>query len=250
MSAPDLSVVVPVYRNAETLEELHRRLSRVLEHAGLSFEILFVDDACPEGSGLVLDRLVLADPRVTALSVQENGGQHRAVLLGLSRARGEWTVVMDGDLQDPPEEIPGLLQAGQAGALAVFAGRRGSYESSFRLFTSRVFKRTLHLLCGVPSDAGLFVALRRPAVDRLLSLPRRYPFVVAMIGASRVPMVSVPVVRERRRSGSSAYSQWCRVRSAASAFLWLFLWRLGALARRGSARRVAASPDGRGSHAS
>ena len=226
MSHPDLSVVVPVYRNADTLEELHRRLGRTLDHAGLGFEIVFVDDACPEGSRSVIERLASGDPRVTGIYLSENGGQQRAVLRGLSRARGEWAVVMDGDLQDPPEAIPDLLQAGQPDALAVFAGRRGSYESSFRLLTSRLFKLTLHLLCGVPSDAGLFVALRRPAVDRLLALPRRCPFVVAMVGAARVPMVSIPVVRARRPSGGSAYGTWRRLKSAASAFAWLLLWRL------------------------
>lgn len=229
MTRLDVSVVIPVYRSADALVELHRRLCRALEGEGLGFEILFVDDCCPAGSSSVLRELARRDSRVAPLCLATNVGQHRAALLGLAHARGEWSIVMDGDLQDPPEAIPELLRKGREGPLAVFAGRRGSYESSFRLLTSRLFKGLLHFLCGVPADAGLYVAFHRSAVERLLQLGGPCPFVVAMIGATGVPTVSVPVVRTRRQTGRSAYSAWGRLTSATRAFVWLALWRLGLL---------------------
>jgi glycosyltransferase involved in cell wall biosynthesis len=226
MASPELSVVVPVYRNAATLAALHLRLRAVLEPLA-PFEVLFVDDGCPEGSRAVLERLATDDPRVAALVLDRNVGQHRAVLAGLACARGEWVVVMDGDLQDPPEAIPDLLRAASGGARAVFAGRRGAYESAGRLATSRLFKRLLHRLCGVPVDAGLFVLLHRSLVRRLLELGGPRPFVVAMIGCTGLPSVSIPVSRLPRPSGASSYNGWDRLRSAAAALVWVALWRTG-----------------------
>jgi glycosyltransferase involved in cell wall biosynthesis len=221
---------VPVYRNAETLPELNHRLRSVLEDERLSYEILFVDDACPAGSLPVLEELARGDPRVAVLALERNVGQHRAVMAGLAHARGRWTVVMDADLQDPPEAIPALLAAGR-GVAAVFGGRRGRYESPFRLLTSRLFKGLLHLICGVPADAGIFVTLNRVMVERLLAMNGPAPFVVAMIGCTGLPMTSVPVVRDPRPSGESAYSTWGRLKSAWRGVAWALSWKLRALQR-------------------
>ena len=228
---PEVSVVVPVYRNVETLRELHRRLCRTLEAQMLSFEVIFVDDACPAGSFTVLDELARRDSRVAVLVLERNVGQHRAVLAGLAHARGEWTIVMDADLQDPPEAIPDLLAKGREGYAAVFAGRRGRYESFLRLFTSRLFKGLLHLLCRVPADAGLFVALNRTITERLPVLGGPKPFVVAMIGCIGLPMSSVPVARARRPIGASAYSFRARLKSAWRALVWVASWRCRAIRR-------------------
>lgn len=223
---PEISIVVPVYRNAETLDELYRRLRHVLEDRRLSYEILFVDDACPGGSLAVLEELARRDPQVAVLALERNVGQHRAVLAGLAHARGKWVAVMDGDLQDPPEAIPALLARGQAGFAAVFAGRRGRYESPFRLLTSRLFKGLLYLLCGVPADAGLFVVMNRQMVERLLAFGARQPFVVAMIGCSGLPLTSIPVARAQRPSGSSTYSFWGRSKTGFLAIAWVLSRKL------------------------
>jgi hypothetical protein len=139
---------------------------------------------------------------------------------------------MDADLQDPPEAIPLLLAVAQEhGVSVVFAGRRGRYESMSRLATSRVFKRSLAILAGIPPDAGLFVALERPVVERLLQLDGRQPFVTAMIGATGYPATSVPVARAPRPSGSSAYRFRDRVIGALRAYAWVLGWRLQRLRR-------------------
>jgi glycosyltransferase involved in cell wall biosynthesis len=230
-SSPKVSIIVPVYRNAETLHELYHRLCRVLETRELSFEIIFVDDACPANSLAILRELARSDCRVAVLVLERNVGQHRAVLAALAHSRGEWTVVMDADLQDPPEAIPSLLSERWDGVAAVFAGRRGRYESFFRLLTSRVFKGLLHVLCDVPPDAGLFVAMNRTMVERLLMLNGPRPFVVAMIGCTGLPLTSIPVRRARRPNGSSAYSFWGRLESGWRAVAWVLFWRCRAVLR-------------------
>jgi glycosyltransferase involved in cell wall biosynthesis len=226
-TAPDVSVVVPVFRNAETVRELRDRLARALHGSGESFEIVFVDDACPDGSAGALEELAREDARVSVLSLARNLGQHRATLAGLERTRGEWVVILDADLQDPPEAIPMLLARARAGADAVFAGRRGRYESAGRLFTSRLFKRLLARLCDLPPDAGMFVVLSRRAVTRVLSMGGRRPFVVAMIGCTGLPRVSIPVERAPRASGESAYGCWGRLRSGLRAIAWGLGYRIG-----------------------
>jgi hypothetical protein len=133
---------------------------------------------------------------------------------------------MDADLQDPPEAIPALLAVAREGYSGVFATRRGRYESRRRLLTSKVFKRALHALCAVPIDAGAFVALDRALVDELVAVRGGGPSIVAMIGCSRRPIASVPVARDRRPEGRSAYSSWRRLRSGTEALAWVLRRRL------------------------
>jgi len=224
---PAISVVIPVYRNADTLDELHRRLTAALEGMRSSFEIVFVDDACPAGSWPVLEALGLRDRRVVGLRMERNVGQHQAVLAGLSYARGERIVILDADLQDPPEAIPALLAKLGEGYAAVFAGRRGLYESLPRLLTSQLFKSTLHVILGLPRDAGLFVVFDRRVADRLLAYRVRHPFIVAMIGGTGLPMISVPVARDTRPQGRTAYTSLRRLQVAVHALAWAVCHRLG-----------------------
>jgi polyisoprenyl-phosphate glycosyltransferase len=223
---PEISVVVPLYRTADSLRELHRRT--VLALAGREFELVLVDDACPEGSGAAASGLAAEDDRVVALLLPENGGQHAAVLRGLAAGRGAWSVIIDGDLQDPPEAIPGLVDAGlAAGVPVVFAGRRGRYESLGRTVTGRLYRRTLSLVAGVPADAGIAMALDRSVVERLVAMKgRSRPSLVAMVGCLRVPMISIPVERVPRPSGASAHGPFDRLRAGFRALAWALVWRL------------------------
>ena len=196
---------------------LHDAVQRVLLAENLRYEMVFVDDACPAGSLEALRRLAARQPHVRVTALERNVGQHHAVLIGLSQARGRYAVIMDADLQDPPEALPRLLQEVDKGFAAVFAGRRGRYESTGRLLTSRVFKTLLHLLTGVPRDAGMYVALSRPMIDHLVARHERRPFVVAMIATSGLPLTSIPIARLPRRSGVSTYSSWKRLKAGWSA---------------------------------
>jgi len=223
---PDVSVVIPVYRNAPTLAELRERVAHALSTICASHEIVFVNDACPGDSLEVLEQLASEHSAVTVIDLAENVGQHQAVMLGLAHAQGRSVAIMDADLQDPPEALPGLLDGLGPGCDVVFAGRRGRYESGFRLLTSRMFKSVLHLLSGVPADAGLYVALSRAAVERLLEMQGPRPFVVAMIGCTGLAMTSIPVERNQRPLGDSAYSFRMRLASAWRGIWWTLCWQL------------------------
>lgn len=236
---PAVSVVVPLYRTGDALPELGRRLAAALDDAGLSFELILVDDACPAGSGRAAVALAGVDRRVRVVMLEANVGQHAAVLAGVAEARGSWIVAMDGDLQDPPEAVPLLVEAGrETGVPVVFAGRRGRYESRARLLTSRLYKRTLSLLAGVPVDGGMFLALERPVAAQILAMdgPRR-PSVVAMIGCAGVPMLSLPVERSPRGGGRSSYSPWGRLRLGWRAVAWVVSWKVGRRLRPDAPRR-------------
>jgi polyisoprenyl-phosphate glycosyltransferase len=224
--AVDLSVVVPVYRNAATVGELSRRIRQTcLEHE-LSVEIVFVDDACPEGSLVTLRGLAAEDDRIRVIALERNVGQNRAVVAGLAQVRGRAAVIMDADLQDPPEAIPRLLAA-LGDSPVVFAGRRGLYQSRWRMLTSRVFKRLLWVVSRmrVPPDAGLFVALRREAVESLLALDDPDPYVIALIARTGGAVTSVPVPRAHREDGRSSYDGAERARVARRALA--SMWRPG-----------------------
>jgi polyisoprenyl-phosphate glycosyltransferase len=216
-TAPRLSVVVPVFGNAATLVQLHGRLGAALRSESIPYELIFVEDAGPDESLEVLRRLVGIDATVAVLALATNAGQNRAVLAGLEIARGEWCVILDADLQDPPEAIPLLLAGLRQGFSAVFAGRRGHYESGSRLLTSRVFKSVLAALTGLPRDAGIFVAIDRRMVSALLAIDEPTPFVVAQIGCTGLPCLSVPVERAPREFGASAYTSRQRLRTAVQA---------------------------------
>jgi glycosyltransferase involved in cell wall biosynthesis len=225
-----ISVVLPVYRNEETLSELRRRLGAAL--AGRQYELLFVVDGSPDGSTAVLEEIAAGDPDVRFLPLARNMGQQRAIIEGMAAARGDTVVVMDADLQDPPEAIATLLEAAASSrAGAVFAGRRGAYESPGRLATSRLFKRINHLLCGVPADAGAFVLMRRPVVDGVLALRGPPPVLTSMIGLTGLATVSVPVERGPRPSGRSTYGPGARVRAGLRGVAWGLIWRFEPLRR-------------------
>jgi glycosyltransferase involved in cell wall biosynthesis len=197
---------------------------------------VFVDDACPGGSLDVLRRIAASDPRVGVVALAENAGQNRAVLVGLARADADAVVVLDADLQDPPEAVPSLLATLGGGVDAVFGGRRGSYQSGARMAGSKAWKRLLHVLSGrrLPADAGLFVAMSRAMAARLVAAADGDAYVLALMAESGLRMTSVPVPRDERPDGTSSYDSARRVRTA-----WLGLRTVaGRRPRRGPAPRI------------
>jgi len=253
--APEVSVVVPLFGNAATLPELCQRLVRSLQTAGLSFEVILVDDCSPDGTLQSAERLVGTDNRLGVLALERNVGQHRAVLVGLAHARGARAVVLDGDLQDPPEAIPALLTKADEGFDAVFGGRRGRYQPLPRMLTSVAYKTVQHLLCGVPRDAGMFIALSGGLVGRLLGFRGSGRLTVpAMIGLSGASCTSVPVVRSRRPVGRSSYSGRRRLAIGTGNVAAILRWRCFPASRTvhtlpvvGIARRLGACRRGAGS---
>jgi undecaprenyl-phosphate 4-deoxy-4-formamido-L-arabinose transferase len=211
-----IAVVVPVYRNETTLEPLVARLAVAL--AGRPWRVRLVVDACPGGSAEVARRLAGGKVAVTVLD--SNVGQHAALERGLRLEDGAGTwVCLDADLQDPPEAVPVLLdRLGRGDVAAVFAGRRGRYESGLRLLGGRVHRALLSGLTGLPPDAGAFLALDARA--REVVLEASAPSLVVALGASPLPLTSVPVARAEREVGSSAWTARARLRQSARTLAW------------------------------
>lgn len=234
-----VAVVVPVFRNAATLGPLRDRLAAALD--GEDWALRLVVDGCPEGSGDVADALGRQDGRVRVTHLPRNVGQHAALAAGL-RAEGDaaaW-VVMDADLQDPPEAVADLLVRLRArpGVAGVFAGRRGTYTSPLRRVTGRLHRRVLHRLTGLPQDAGAFFALDarlRLAVLELCEAGAA-PSVVAAAGVSGLPLASVPVTRCERPDGTSAWTSRARLRQGARTVAWAARRSLRSLPGRSASR--------------
>src|SRR5919199_181530 len=165
--APDLSVVVTVFNEAGSLDELYRRTVAALDPAPRSYELIFVDDGSTDGTFAALERLHAADPRVRAVRFKRNFGQHPAMHAGLARARGDIVVTMDGDLQNAPEDIPRLVEAVEAGNDVASGTRVARHDSWGRTLPSRLINGMLRRFTGVAiSDFGCaFNAYRRTAIE-------------------------------------------------------------------------------------
>jgi glycosyltransferase involved in cell wall biosynthesis len=219
--SPRIAVVVPVYRNADTLCALAGRLDVALDDP---WTLRLVVDACPEGSAAEALSLAAAEPRIRATVLPRNVGQHRAIATGLEAEPGaDVGVCMDGDLQDPPEAVPLLVNAlAHSQAAAVFAGRRGAYESRGRRLTGNAHRRALAALTGLPRDAGAFLAMdaraRHPVVRGVLR--DGAPSVVVAAAGRGLPLSSVPVGRDVRRQGTSAWTSYARMRHSARTLVW------------------------------
>jgi polyisoprenyl-phosphate glycosyltransferase len=227
--AVDVAVVTPVYGNRDTLAVLVERLDLAL--AGRSWRLRFVVDASPDDSLAVARALAAGDHRLAITALDVNRGQHPALARGLADepAARAW-VCLDADLQDPPEAVPALLdRLAGADAGAVFAGRRGAYEGRARAATGRLHRRILAAVSGLPADAGAFVAVGPEARDAVLR--SRAPSIVAAIGASGLPVASIPVTRSTRPSGRSAWTGPARLAQSGRTLAWALRARARAQAR-------------------
>ncbi|CCG04250.1 putative Glycosyl transferase [Blastococcus saxobsidens DD2] len=217
-----MAVVVPVYGNEATLPELADRLAAALP--GRDWRLRLVIDASPDDSARVARELVGRDGRIAVTGLTVNVGQHAALARGLAEEPdADVWVCLDADLQDPPEAVPLLLDRLAAGDVeAVFAGRRGRYESPLRRATGTLHRRVAAALTGLPPDAGAFLAMG-PAVRAAVVTAveeRGAPSVVLAVGRSGRPATSVPVVRDQRPVGRSAWTPGARLRQSARSLSW------------------------------
>jgi undecaprenyl-phosphate 4-deoxy-4-formamido-L-arabinose transferase len=212
-AAPDLSVVVTVFNEAGSLEELYRRTAEAL--AGRDFELIFVDDGSADESFATIERLHAGDERVRGVRLKRNFGQHPAMHAGLARARGAIVATMDGDLQNPPEDLPKLVAAVEAGA-DVASGRRAARRDSWgRTLPSRLINGMLRRFTGVAiSDFGCaFNAYRSDAVEPVLGAIGKQKFTKALVLSTGASVVEVDV-GHAPRAGPSRYSPLRLVRTA------------------------------------
>jgi glycosyltransferase involved in cell wall biosynthesis len=204
----ELSVVVAVYGCLDCLRSLHERLVRTLDELVESFELVFVDDASPDGSWEILASLAADDPRVRAVRLSRNFGQHAAITAGLAESQGRTIVVMDCDLQDPPEEIPRLYEVAQQGYDIVFARRKRRTDSFFRRTAARGYFWLLNRMTGAKFEGeyGTFSIISRPVRDAYLSIGdqgRHYLFILYWLGFAQS---AVDIQHAPRAAGQSSYT--------------------------------------------
>lgn len=204
-----VSVVVPCYQEEAVLAETHERLTRALKSLGADYEILYVDDGSRDGTLAILRDLHRADPRVLVVALSRNFGHQIAISAGLDAARGAAVVVIDADLQDPPELIPELVARWREGNEVVYGSRtarRG--ESAPRLWITGLYYRLLRRVSDVamPAEAGDFRLLDRRVVDVLKAMPERDRYLRGMVSWIGFRQRPVPYVREARAAGKGHYS--------------------------------------------
>jgi polyisoprenyl-phosphate glycosyltransferase len=202
-----LSVVAPVYNEEATINEFYTRVCSALE--GLNFELVLVDDGSSDGSTASLDQLATHDPRVRVVYLSRNFGHQTALTAGLDHARGDAVVMLDADLQDPPELITRMLDHWRAGCDVVYAVReQRDGESRFKLSTARWFYKLFDKLAQVElqHNSGDFRLLDRRALDALLAMRERNRFLRGMTVWVGYTQAAVPYKRDSRYAGETKYT--------------------------------------------
>lgn len=204
-----LSIVIPIYNEQETLPELQSALAEVIERLGFErSEVLFVSDGSTDASERMIARAAQQNPLYRGVFLTRNFGHQAAVATGLSHARGDCVVVMDGDLQDPPATIEPLIETLESGADVAYAVRRRRKENVFKRSAYAVFYRLLRRIASIdiPLDSGDFCAMKRCVVDDMLRLPERNRFVRGLRAWVGYTQVAVQYERAARFGGAPKYN--------------------------------------------
>lgn len=203
-----ISVVCPVYACSDCLMLLCDRLKTTLSQLTEEFEIILINDACPQNSWEIIESICALDQRVKGINLSRNFGQHYAITAGLEHAAGQWIVVMDADLQDQPEEIIKLYQKAQEGYDIVVGERTERCDSFFKKLTSRCFYAALAFFTDLEHDAAIanFGIYSRNVVQSILLFReqnRAFPLLVNMVGFKKI---SIPIIHAEREMGVSSYT--------------------------------------------
>ncbi|NLG84209.1 MAG: glycosyltransferase family 2 protein [Firmicutes bacterium] len=202
------SVVVPMYNEEEVVRETYRRLKAVMDSLGEPYELIFVNDGSKDDTLAILKEFAAADPAVKIVDFSRNFGHQIAITAGMDYAAGEAVVVIDGDLQDPPEIIPAMIARWKEGYEVVYGKRKERKgEPFFKRATARLFYRLLNRLTEVemPVDVGDFRLLDRKVCAALRELPEHNRYVRGIISWLGFRQTSVEFIREPRFAGRTKY---------------------------------------------
>jgi glycosyltransferase involved in cell wall biosynthesis len=205
---PVYSVVAPVFNEAETLPQFYKRVVEVMEEVGEPFELLLINDGSIDGSYHIMQELHTRDPRVRVIEFSRNFGHQIAISAGLDYARGQAVIILDSDLQDPPEVIPKLIERWKAGAEVVYAQRaKREGETRFKLMTAAAFYRLIARLTSVkiPQDTGDFRLIDRRVVDTLVKMREHHRFMRGLSAWVGFRQEAVTYVRHERFAGTTKY---------------------------------------------
>ncbi|MHA3771955.1 glycosyltransferase family 2 protein [Verrucomicrobiota bacterium sgz303538] len=208
-SSPDpfLSIVIPCYNEEEVLPLLRARITQALKDLAVTWEVVLVDDGSSDSSFERLALIHAEDPRFKGVSFSRNFGHQAAVFAGLRFASGDVVAVMDADLQDPPEILPGCIELLRNGHDVVYAVRRKRKEHWMKVAAYQLFYRILKLLAEVhiPLDSGDFCVMNRRVVNVLTAMPERNVFVRGLRAWAGFKQISLEYEREARAAGETKY---------------------------------------------
>ncbi len=217
---PLVTVVVPVYNEEACLEALYHRVSVVLESLGQPYEILFVDDGSQDRSLEIIRQLAEADPHISYVAFSRNFGHEAATTCGIQQARGQTVVLIDADLQDPPELIPQMLSLWEAGYDHIHAQRSARLgETWLTKLTAHLFYRVFRWLAGfeIPVDTGDYRLMDRRVVEAFCQLPERNRFVRGLVSWTGFRQTTIRYTRQPRHAGRTKYNFFKRLHLALDA---------------------------------
>jgi dolichol-phosphate mannosyltransferase len=216
-----VSVVVPIYNEQENLPELRRRLTAALDASGHAWELILVNDGSRDDSQQIIRQFHTEDPRIKLIDLSRNFGHQPAVTAGVHAALGDCVVLIDGDLQDPPEVIPEMIRTWQAGHEVVLGHRRSRAEGGARGIGFRLFYPLFRRISDMPTevDAGIFGLMDRRVVEQFNALPERNRFIPGLRAWLGFRQTSVLYDRQERAAGKPKQTFRRLVRYALDAML-------------------------------
>ena len=204
-----ISVIIPMYYEEEVAEECYKRMTFVLQNIeNYDYEIICINDGSKDKTLTILENLAIKDKRLKVLSFSRNFGHQCAVTAGLKFVTGDVIVIIDADLQDPPELIPEMLKLWEAGNDVIYGKRKTrDGESGFKLFTAKMFYKTLNALSDVeiPKDTGDFRLVDRKVVDTINSLPEHNKFLRGLFSWVGYKQIPFQYERKERFAGKTKY---------------------------------------------
>lgn len=217
-----ISVVIPVFNSAEILQDLYDRLENVLLGINDSYEIILVDDGSSDKSFEVMKSLNQRDPRVKAIRLSRNFGQQNAIMCGFHHAQGKYTVTMDDDLQNPPEEIVRLLIKIDEGYDVVYGIPTQKSHSFLRNLGSKMTDRLFNIICKKPKHVRVssFRIMKRDIIDRIIMDKTSFVYISAMLFKSHAKIGDVFVKHDNRSQGESNYNFYKLVRLFVKLYLY------------------------------
>lgn len=204
----ELTVVLPTYNEQENIPELYRRLTQTLKFLSGNYELIFINDGSTDGSIDLLSKLRESDKKVKIINFSRNFGHQAAVSAGIDYSRGKAVVLMDTDLQDPPEILPDILKEWENGAEVVYAVRKERKERAIKKAAYFSFYRLLQLISNIdiPLDSGDFCLLDKQVVDQIKAMPERNRFIRGLRSWVGFKQVAFPYERDARFAGEVKYT--------------------------------------------
>ncbi len=202
------SIIIPIYNEEQTLPVLHERLVSALHPLGETFEVILIDDGSKDNSFELLRQIHAADARFKVLRLSRNFGHQVAISAGLDFARGEAVILMDGDLQDPPELLPKMIDKWKEGYQVVYTVKTSRKENRLKRFAFKTFYRILHALSSIqiPMDAGNFSLMDRKVVEVLRQIPERHRYISGLRAWVGFRQIGIEYDRDPRFAGEPQMS--------------------------------------------